>query len=250
MAGRLCDALVRMTSQDSKLGARLIPIREALAGPLTAARLSAIDARLDALIEELAPAGGHAPASAELVSPSLLAVPLQAVALTAAGLTPLLIEDAQRQAVPRRGLLESCGLDRLPALCQRTPLAVVLLDLDDRSALRDTLGQAAAERALAHLATTARAGLRSGELIARTGDGQFVLVFPATPVQTAVEIVRRLQRETGCKEFIHDGQMRCLSFSGGATAWVEGESLPQTLQRAAAALAAAKRAGSKRLVIG
>jgi len=157
--------------------------------------------------------------------------------------------DPLTHALNRRGLDEVFRIEVSRAVRYQVPLTVVMIDLDDFKAINDTLGHAAGDRALIHFVTTAQACLRSTELIARTGGEEFVVAFPATPVESAVEAARRLQRELARNEFVHDGNSRVMTFSGGATTWVDGESLAQTLQRADAAMYAAKRAGKNRVVI-
>jgi diguanylate cyclase len=157
--------------------------------------------------------------------------------------------DPLTHALNRRGLDEVFRIEVSRAVRYQVPLTVVMVDLDDFKVINDTLGHAAGDRALIHFVTSAQACLRSTELIARTGGEEFVLAFPATPVESAVEAVRRLQRELARNEFVHDGDVRTLTFSGGATTWTDGESLAQTLQRADAAMYAAKRAGKNRVVI-
>jgi len=161
----------------------------------------------------------------------------------------LVQNDPLTHALNRRGLDEVFRVEASRAVRYRVPLTVVMIDLDDFKAINDTLGHAGGDRALVHFVTTAQACLRSTELIARTGGEEFVVAFPATPVQSAVDAMRRLQRDLARNAFVHDGHSRQMTFSGGATIWVEGESLAQTLQRADAAMYAAKRAGKNRVVI-
>ncbi len=158
--------------------------------------------------------------------------------------------DPLTHALNRRGLDEVFRVEVSRAVRYGVPLTVVMLDLDDFKAINDSLGHAAGDRALIHFVTTGQACLRSTERIARTGGEEFVVVFPATPVESAVDAVRRLQRELARNVFLHDGQARVMTFSGGATTWLDGESLAQTLQRADAAMYGAKRAGKNRIVIG
>ncbi len=157
--------------------------------------------------------------------------------------------DPLTHALNRRGLDEVFRIEVSRAVRYQVPLTVVMIDLDDFKSINDSLGHAAGDRALIHFVTTTQACLRSTEIIARTGGEEFVVAFPATPVESAVEAVRRLQRELARNEFAHDGHVRVLTFSGGATTWADGETLAQTLQRADAAMYAAKRAGKNRVVI-
>jgi len=161
----------------------------------------------------------------------------------------LMQNDPLTQALNRRGLEDLLRVEMARATRYGAPLSLVMVDLDDFKAINDTLGHAGGDRALVHFVTTAQACLRSTERIARTGGEEFVIAFAATPVEDAADAVRRLQRALAASAFEHEGQSRVLSFSGGATAWLAGEALDQTLRRADAAMYAAKRAGKNRVVI-
>jgi len=124
-----------------------------------------------------------------------------------------------------------------------------MIDLDDFKAINDSLGHAAGDRALIHFVTTAQACLRSTELIARTGGEEFVVVFPATGVTDAVDAIRRLQRELTRSRFQFEDQSLVMTFSGGAAAWRDSESLGQILRRADAAMYDAKNSGKNRVMI-
>jgi len=155
--------------------------------------------------------------------------------------------DPLTHALNRRGLDEVFRIEAARASRYKVPLTMVVVDLDDFKLINDSLGHAAGDRALVHFVTTTQACLRSTEYIARTGGEEFVIVFPATSIESAVDAVRRLQRELARSEFPHDGKTIAMTFSGGAAAWHVGESLGQVLQRADAAMYEAKRAGKNRV---
>jgi diguanylate cyclase len=157
--------------------------------------------------------------------------------------------DPLTHALNRRGLDEVFRIEASRSSRYRVPLTLVMIDLDDFKSINDSLGHAAGDRALVHFVTTAQASLRSMELIARTGGEEFVVVFPATGIEESVDAIRRLQRELARSEFQYEGESRAMTFSGGAAAWRAGESLPQILRRADAAMYEAKRAGKNSVVI-
>ncbi|HXY06164.1 MAG TPA: diguanylate cyclase [Burkholderiaceae bacterium] len=157
--------------------------------------------------------------------------------------------DPLTHALNRRGLDEVFRIEASRSSRYRVPLTVVMIDLDDFKAVNDSLGHAAGDRALIHFVTTAQACLRSTELIARTGGEEFVVIFPATGVKDAVDAIRRLQRELARSQFQYEGQSLVMTFSGGAAAWREGESLGQILRRADAAMYEAKGGGKDRIMI-
>ncbi|SPE19381.1 putative Diguanylate cyclase [Burkholderiales bacterium] len=157
--------------------------------------------------------------------------------------------DPLTHALNRRGLEEVFRIEVSRSSRYRVPLTVVMIDLDDFKSINDSLGHAAGDRALVHFVTTAQACLRSTELIARTGGEEFVVVFPATGAADCVDAIRRLQRELERSGFQYEGQSRVMTFSGGAAAWREGESLAQILRRADTAMYEAKNGGKDRVVI-
>jgi len=157
--------------------------------------------------------------------------------------------DPLTHALNRRGLDEVFRIEVSRSSRYRVPLTVVMIDLDDFKAINDHLGHAAGDRALIHFVTTAQASLRSTELIARTGGEEFVVVFPATGLTESVDAIRRLQRELARSRFQFEGQSRVMTFSGGAAAWREGESLAQILRRADTAMYEAKNGGKDRIII-
>ncbi len=157
--------------------------------------------------------------------------------------------DPLTHALNRRGLDEVFRIEVSRSSRYRVPLTVVMIDLDDFKAINDHLGHAAGDRALIHFVTTAQASLRSTELIARTGGEEFVVVFPATGLTESVDAIRRLQRELARSRFQFEGQSRVMTFSGGAAAWRQGESLAQILRRADTAMYEAKNGGKDRIII-
>ena len=157
--------------------------------------------------------------------------------------------DPLTHALNRRGLDEVFRIEASRSSRYRVPLTVVMIDLDNFKAINDSLGHAAGDRALIHFVTTAQASLRSTELIARTGGEEFVVVFPATGVTDCVDAIHRLQRELARSQFHYEGQSVAMTFSAGAAAWRESESLAQILQRADAAMYEAKHGGKDRIII-
>lgn len=157
--------------------------------------------------------------------------------------------DPLTHALNRRGLDEVFRIEASRSSRYRVPLTVVMIDLDNFKSINDSLGHAAGDRALIHFVTTAQASLRSTELIARTGGEEFVVVFPATGVTDCVDAIRRLQRELARSQFQFEGQSVVMTFSAGAAAWRENESLAQILRRADAAMYEAKHGGKDRIII-
>jgi diguanylate cyclase (GGDEF)-like protein len=80
---------------------------------------------------------------------------------------------------------------------QRTgaPLSLVLVDIDDFKKLNDSLGHAAGDTVLAHIASVMQQAIRDTDLLARYGGEEFVLLAPQTDLSGACRLAEKLRRD-------------------------------------------------------
>ncbi|HEX7292875.1 MAG TPA: GGDEF domain-containing protein [Conexibacter sp.] len=134
------------------------------------------------------------------------------------------------------GLLNRNGFaqaaNREHALAARTgaPLTVAVLDLDGFKHVNDAHGHAAGDRVLAELAGAWARTLRPGDVLARYGGDEFVVMLPATTAADAAEPLARMRRA-------HPAE-----WSAGVVEWRRNETLEGCLARADERLYAAKAA--------
>ncbi len=138
-------------------------------------------------------------------------------------------------------------LDRQVDAARRyhTPLALVLIDLDEFKSVNDSLGHAVGDDLLAEVGELVRSTTRVADSGFRTGGDEFALILPQTDAAGAEEVARRLL--VRCLEERPGGRYRrAISFSAGVTdvAAADGPATRvQLFAQADAALYRSKRAG-------
>ncbi len=77
-----------------------------------------------------------------------------------------------------------------------TPLSVAFVDLDNFKSVNDNYGHDAGDQILVAATTAIRSSLRTGDMLARWGGEEFVLILPSTYCDEAGKVLERL-REKG-----------------------------------------------------
>ncbi|MCP5297411.1 MAG: diguanylate cyclase [Zoogloeaceae bacterium] len=151
-------------------------------------------------------------------------------------------------ALNRKGLEEAMDRELARAQRRQTPISLALLDVDNFKRLNDTYGHQTGDDALVHLAHVIRETLRPNDTLARYGGEEFLIILPDTPLEDAVAVLTRLQRELTKRFFMHKNEKLLITFSAGVTAYREGELRNDAFARADAAMYQAKKAGKNRVV--
>jgi diguanylate cyclase (GGDEF)-like protein len=125
-------------------------------------------------------------------------------------------------------------------------LTVTIIDLDHFKSINDTYGHSAGDEVLIAFASLAQGVLRAGDVIARWGGEEFIIIFPNTPQVKAVDALERLQSTLTSGIIISAGRVS-ISFSAGVASFVGTESLQTIVRRADEALYRAKESGRNRI---
>jgi len=123
------------------------------------------------------------------------------------------------------------------------PLCVAMVDLDHFRQFNDDFGHAGGDLVLCDFARQMQATIRREDGAARLGGEQFLLIFPAAGMAQACAIIERLQLRARGARPLAEVPLRGYTFSAGVTQAVWGEPAEGLLQRADAALYAAKAVG-------
>jgi diguanylate cyclase (GGDEF)-like protein len=119
--------------------------------------------------------------------------------------------------------------------------AILYVDLDDFKLVNDTLGHAAGDELLRHIAGAMARLLRPGDLIARQGGDEFALVLPSAA--DACGLAERLRTAITTPVSLHGVQMQVGGSIGIAAAPGDGLDATSLLEAADGAMYEAKASG-------
>jgi diguanylate cyclase (GGDEF)-like protein len=116
---------------------------------------------------------------------------LHGLASTLAELTAQATTDPLTGVANRRSFHTSLDAELKRAERTRTPLTLVLIDLDGFKEINDTHGHPFGDGVLQTIAEKVRASLRATDVIARVGGDEFAILLPATTRDDAASMIAR-----------------------------------------------------------
>jgi two-component system cell cycle response regulator len=131
------------------------------------------------------------------------------------------------------------------------PSAILMVDIDHFKVVNDSYGHDAGDIVMKEVAKRVSSHLRAGDVVARLGGEEFIVVLPAVEPATAMTVAERLRRGVAEKPFtLPDGE-RSIPVTvsvGVALDDAPSATLDALIKRADAALHQAKREGRNRVV--
>jgi diguanylate cyclase (GGDEF)-like protein len=158
--------------------------------------------------------------------------------------------DSLTGLVNRRAFFERTESARLLATRLRSPIALMMIDIDHFKRLNDRFGHATGDEALCLFADTAQQTLREHDIMGRLGGEEFALVLPGTDLDGAVLAADRLRRAIAAAPLAVSGDAYSMTVSIGVVVIDPNEHINSALARADHALYAAKSAGRDRVEVG
>ena len=126
------------------------------------------------------------------------------------------------------------------------PLALVFLDIDHFKSINDSFGHHVGDAVLRGLARMLKPSLPTGTLFARYGGEEFAMVFTGLSIDDSLNAIESLRRRVSATQFYYQGQSLRLTISCGLAQLNDSEHCERLMQRADAAMYAAKQAGRNR----
>jgi diguanylate cyclase (GGDEF)-like protein/PAS domain S-box-containing protein len=133
---------------------------------------------------------------------------------------------------------------------RKTPLSLVMLDLDHFKLMNDTSGHDAGDQVLRELGRVLQESLRRSDIACRYGGEEFVLVLPDSSLEDTFQRIEKIRLDFEKMDIRHKGQLLAtITFSAGLATAPDHGSTPDELLRAAdEALYAAKQAGRNQVL--
>lgn len=155
---------------------------------------------------------------------------------------------------PLTGVANRPGIERAAAQAldnatrNKTPLSLLMLDLDHFKSINDRYGHAAGDKVLRAVTDAWQLQLRGRDPLGRVGGEEFVVVCPDTALNQALAVATRLRETTAALRFAEiDPALRISVSIGAAQANRAGDSCDALFDRADTALYRAKQQGRDRV---
>jgi diguanylate cyclase (GGDEF)-like protein len=209
----------------------------------------------------------HFPADVEALNLAYTTVVLTGVALLAMRVTQLR-EQHQRQRAElqqaltriselatrdeltgqpnRRAILDQLATETARHARKNLPLAIALIDLDHFKRINDAHGHAGGDQVLRGFAHRVESELRGGDVMARWGGEEFLLMLPDTSIEAALQCLDRLRGQLHASPFDEVAPGLRLTFSAGVTGCLGHGDIDSAIERADQAMYRAKDAGRDR----
>lgn len=101
------------------------------------------------------------------------------------------------------------------ALAQKTPLSVIMFDIDFFKHFNDTYGHECGDYVLKEVATLIKSSLREEDLASRYGGEEFTILLDHTDKEQAMNVAERIRTNIENHDFIFADQRMKVTISGG-----------------------------------
>ena len=166
-------------------------------------------------------------------------------------LSTIVLTDALSGCLNRRGFEQQLVREAARGARAGSDIALIALDIDHFKAINDTFGHLAGDGAIRECGALLRATARLGDIVARTGGEEFMLIAPDTNLDGATQLANRIVESFRRHDFRCVEGKRRITVSIGVVAdnAMDADIAEGLRARADEALYAAKRAGRDRVCV-
>lgn len=151
----------------------------------------------------------------------------------------------------RKAFDETLAQEIARATSERTPLCLIIGDIDHFKAFNDTWGHRTGDQVLRLVASCLKGGVRETDTVARYGGEEFAVIMPAISTDGAERLANAMRAAVQARELVKRSTGETLgrvTMSLGVATLRPGESPSALIERADACLYTAKRSGRNRVV--
>ncbi len=130
-------------------------------------------------------------------------------------LTAQINRDSLTGLLKHASIKEEAELALIRARRSKTPLSLVMLDIDHFKNVNDSYGHAMGDVVISSIAMLLRQQLRQSDIIGRYGGEEFVAVLPDCDIGSAVKIIDKLRLRFSAIRFNYEGKNFSCTFSAG-----------------------------------
>jgi len=167
-------------------------------------------------------------------------------------LRQLLMVDSLTGATSRPFFIEAARRELERARRDRTPLSLIIFDLDEFKAINDRHGHQAGDAVLRQLGQILNSSIRSIDIVARYGGDEFCTVMPEADGTICAQFMERLRGSISEARIRSEGMphdLSCTISLGGAVFPDHGQDPDSLIYAADMALLKAKEGGRDRFVL-
>jgi diguanylate cyclase (GGDEF)-like protein len=161
------------------------------------------------------------------------------------------LRDGLTKAFNKKYLLQRLGTEIAFALRHKTPLSLIMLDVDHFKRINDTFGHPVGDTVLVRVAEIVSETVRKEDVFARYGGEEFAVLCRSVDVKNAAILAERLRERLAATRVEQDGESISVTISLGVAGYpdVEADTPEKLLGAADEALYDAKSAGRNRVAI-
>ena len=154
------------------------------------------------------------------------------------------VTDSLTGAYSHGYLHEILELDIQRSLTDKSPLSLLIIDIDDFKRVNDSHGHLFGDRVIKETAETITANIRGEDTLGRYGGDEFLVIMPGADAPTAKQVAERI-----CRSIAHNGYLATVSIGSTTFDGRQEIDVRTLIERADANLYQAKHDGKNQVAV-